>query len=76
MIVLEGKLTHIIFPSLCNVVVRNVIVLVLEGKLTHVIFLSLWNVFDFNVVVPIGKLTRFSFHSHAMLLLEIPLWFF
>ena len=72
MIVIEGKLTHVRFPSwcnviviflkgnltpsLCNVVVEISLVLVLEGKITRVIFPASCNVFDGNVVVPIGKL--------------------
>ena len=69
MVVLEGKLTRVSFPSPCNVVV-----LVLEGKVTCVRLPSWWNVFDGNVVVPVGNLTHVIFLSHAILLLEIPLW--
>jgi len=33
-LVLEGELSHVIFPSPCNVVIND-LVLVLEGKLAH-----------------------------------------
>ena len=68
---LEGKLTRVSFPSPCNVVA-----LVLEGKVTCVRLPSWWNVFDGNVVVPVGKITRVRFHSHAMLFIETPFWLF
>ena len=69
MVMLEGKLTRIIFPSLLNIVVRNSLVFVLEEKLTCVRFYSLCNIFDGKVVVTIAMLTWVSFHSHVMLLL-------
>ena len=57
MLVLEGNLTCVAFPSQCNVVVRNYLVLVLKGKLMRIRFPSLCTAFDGNVVVPIGNLT-------------------
>ena len=63
MIMLEGKLTRVIFPSLCNIIVINALVLVLEINITCIIFPSYCNVFDVNVVVPVVKLTCIRFHS-------------
>ena len=73
-LVLERRVTRSIFHSLCNVVVRIVVMLMLEGMLTCVRFSSWCNVLDDNVVVLVRNLTNIIFHSHAMLLLEIILW--
>ena len=60
MLVLEGILTHAMFPSLCNVVVINDLVLVLKIKLTHP---SWFNVVG-NVLVLVleGKLASTDFY--------------
>ena len=72
-VVLKGKLIGITFHSLCNIVVKKILVIVPEGKLTHVRFPSWCTLFEANVVVPIIKLKRGSFHSSIMLLLQMSL---
>ena len=61
-VVLVGKVTHIRFPSIWNVVIND-LVIVLEGTLTCVTIPSWYNLLDGHVVVPLRKLTCASFHS-------------
>jgi len=70
LLVLEGKIAGANFPSQCNVIVGNALMLVLEGKLN---FPSRCNVVAGNSLMFMleGKLWALAFPHDEMLLLAM-----
>ena len=68
-LIIEGKISCVIFPSWCNIVFGNAFVLVLEEKLVGARNPSWWNLFLGNVFVLMKERKEESvrFHSHAIL---------